>query len=213
MADSGNDLETVQSEVPAERLRDPHVVALRYRLVPGPRATFAADAPAREFEFHGFDARLDGGMLILSPRGHFADKDRARKAVEPHLRAWETSEMLTTGRLEFSFRFDGLSAIDRDPQPGGPRAMSVAVSSVVHIEDATSTHVTPSSYVSPPAQPVSLKPELSDVVSRWRLLMDGREDLLGVAYFVLSFLRNHYGGGRGRSATTTPGFIELGNRE
>lgn len=82
------------------------VVKLSYRLRSGnPYDTFD-DAPAWEGVVRGWSCRLDRDRLQAIPPQPVSDLTSARAALEPALRDWEASALLT-GQYRIAFVFDG----------------------------------------------------------------------------------------------------------
>jgi hypothetical protein len=180
-------------------MRDPHVVSLNYRLIPGERVTFAKQAAPVEAEANGFTVRLAGESLVVEMHAHHAKEESARSAVEPYLRAWEVSHALRVGGdAEFHFEFIRAELIDRDPPPPGT-PQTIQASALVHgraIFSAT-VSVERASLPEPPSA-FAVDAEVETLWARWRAYREGREPLQGMAYFVLTVVEMH--GGRRAAA-------------
>jgi len=85
-------------------MKDPHVVSLRYRLVPDDTISFENPTPVDREIADAFKIRLADGILIVELLEHYPTPKAARERVEPDLRAWEKSTLHSnnTGRECFS---------------------------------------------------------------------------------------------------------------
>ena len=77
-------------------MRDPHVVALLYRLQAGPQLAFNDPAPL-ERETAAFSVRLTKGQVRIEMKDHFAKSDAARREVGTYLHSWEIATDLKNG--------------------------------------------------------------------------------------------------------------------
>ena len=186
-------------------MRDPHVVSLRYRLVPDDRITYD-NPPAVEGETDAFRLRLEDGIATVEMIEHYPSEEAAKERVDSYLLAYEVHAALShSGRREFRFKFDGTGTqvIDRNPPPPGSpqaslhgRATLTAVGSVV-----TSYHVTRSQFSSPPDQLV-LSPDAEMMWHRYdRYLNEPEPSLAAMGYMCLSVLEASAGKSRRQAAT------------
>jgi hypothetical protein len=97
-------------------MRDPHVVALRYKVETTPTITFN-NPPAVEAEASAFRLRLENDEVTIELKEHFPSIEAARIAVDSFLRSWELDIVLRFGRQEIKFAFEDADVIDRDPPP------------------------------------------------------------------------------------------------
>jgi hypothetical protein len=77
-------------------MRDPHVVALRYRLETDPSLIFDHPPPL-EHDTNESTLRLAEGVLTCTMKVHYASADEARAVIDPLLRAWEFVVYLRQG--------------------------------------------------------------------------------------------------------------------
>jgi hypothetical protein len=80
-------------------MRDPHVVALRYRLETDRLLIFDNPPPLA----HDTDActlRLANGVLTCRMKAHYASADEARTIADPVILSWELDTALCQGRRE-----------------------------------------------------------------------------------------------------------------
>jgi hypothetical protein len=186
-------------------MRDPHVVALRYRLGTPTSATFA-DAAALEEETDNFHLHLSNGKLTVRMKGHHATVESARACVDPYLKAWEISTGLQFGSQLLGFAFDPpAEIIDRDPPPPGTRAF---ISGVAHVTIGAVTcvataHAKYGFYPKPP-QEFAASPDVECLWLRYKMYKEGKEPLLSMAYFCLTLLEGTTGKKQGfRDAVCT----------
>jgi hypothetical protein len=170
------------------------VVSLRYVLGTSDHCSYVS-APALEFETEEARFRLAAGELTCEMKTHFSTAEAARTVVEPILRAWEVDADLRSTRGELRFMFDGAEVIDRSPTPPGVvrgTAITVGVAAV-SATGTVSVHVTRGQYPDPPSS-FRLNPDAQSILDRYYGYLDGRERLLGMAYFCLTVLEVNAGG-------------------
>ncbi|MDP9478113.1 MAG: hypothetical protein M3R38_20940 [Actinomycetota bacterium] len=173
-------------------MNDPHVESLTYRLQTGETLEFD-DPPPLEQENDALRLRLAEDVLTVWPKEHYAREEEARVAIEPYLRAWETSEAIRRfGRREMRFVFDSSQVVDRNPPPPGSpqvvqaRASSVGSSRAVAFATVISRE---SRYPRPPGGFVA-SPEVESMLGRYEGYLKGREPLPSMAYFCLTVLEH-----------------------
>jgi hypothetical protein len=191
-------------------MRDPHVVALYYRLatldyqsnayLPEPTDTsvsFENPQPC-EAETDLCTLHLAEGLLTCTMKVHYASPDAARKAVDPLLQAWELDDALERGRREIHFVFEKATVIDRNPPPGGQ-------TSSVHTMATRGTGVRFVLRTVRNAYPSSPAPERfkvsSDVDTLWHRYegyKQGREPLLAMANACVTILESNCPGKKGK---------------
>jgi hypothetical protein len=96
-------------------MRDPHLVALRYRLLTPPSVSYL-NPPALEFDNEFGHFRVEAGELRWEPTQHFASETVGRDTVEPFLRAWELDRDLATRYQDVRFEYVDAELIDRNRQ-------------------------------------------------------------------------------------------------
>lgn len=174
-------------------MKAPHVVSLRYKLLEGDEIRYR-DASAVERDAEAFSVRLDDGILIATMKEHFASVLEARAVVEPFLRAWEIHQALIDGRRGFGFKYESARVVDREPAPGRINMQAEATGTVV-LGGSVSIVITRSSYPDPPSG-FAASPNVEALWTRYQRFLDGKEPLLAVSYFVLTFLDAMAGGRR-----------------
>ncbi len=170
-------------------MNDPHVVSLRYLLVPAPDITYDAPLPV-EVSQEEFDFRLSDGVAVVRLRGHFAVEADARKAVEPFLRAYELHAALIDGAMRFTLKFDTAEMVDRcPPPPGDPRVIEVADTESLSFSDTclVGRRCIYPKYPEPPTA-FRVSPDVETMWQRYEGWKAGRELLTNMAYFCLTFV-------------------------
>jgi hypothetical protein len=178
-------------------MRDPHVVALRYRFCYADDVTYD-NPPAMDAEADSFNLLLQEDLLTVTLKEHFPSVASAKEAVEPILRAWELDVGLRHGPSEISFDYQDADVIDRDPpQPGnGVVAALVGVSASASV-GTLKVHITRRNYPQPPGAFV-VTPDVETMWRRYAGHQRGREPLLSMANFCLTVVEGR--GTRGDAA-------------
>jgi hypothetical protein len=168
-------------------LRDPHVVALQYRLETEPNLTFENPPPVDD-ERDAFHLRLENGFAVFQLNHHFSKVEDARGAVDPYLRAWEIDAALASGQPEIRFIFGHADVVDRNPPPPGSYGV-VAVEDVVAISavGSVTVRVGRKQYPPPPRQ-FQVSPDVETLWQRYEGYLRGKEPLPAMAYFCLTMI-------------------------
>ncbi len=189
-------------------MNDPHVESLTYRLETGETLEFEDPLPLEQ-ENDALRLRLAEGVLTVWPKDHYACKEEARVAIEPYLRAWETSEALRRlGRREMRFVFESWHVFDRNPPPpGSPQGVQLS-GSIVGSSRAVAWATMISRERRYPALPEGFvaSPEVESMLGRYEGYLKGREPLPSMAYFCLTVLEH---GARNAPAKKAHKKIEL----
>ena len=178
---------------------DYHVASLTYSVKNTGDVTYDAPPPvdfeSSEARFHLADAKLVCQMKI-----HFAAEAEARVVVEPVLRAWELTADLGLGTGGLRFQFENADVIDRTPVPPGTGRANLRLKGVGALTavGTVSTHVTRQTYPDPPGE-FRITPDVDTLWNRYQGYREGREPLLGMAYFCLTVL-DVAAGGRAKAA-------------
>lgn len=174
-------------------MRDPHVVALFYRLTEGQQITFDSPPPIEDATDE-FRVRLADNEVTLEFLGHYSDVPSARQTAESYFRAWEIKTQLEAGHPVMQFEFVRSEVIDRNPPlPGEPQTLNVEVAGCVALVGSVSTHVTQRAYPSPPKH-FAISPDLETMWLRYREYCEGRERLADMAYACLTVLEGSTNG-------------------
>lgn len=186
-------------------MNDPHVVSLRYRLVPIERAGRSAEfdtPPPLEHTTKAFRVRLDSGIATFEMREHHPSEASARSVVDPFARAWEIKHALSAGVSEFALEYEDAEVIDREPPPppppGSPKIVQVGAATAVGTAASVGVKITRTKYPDPPSD-FALDPDVEALWQRWEGYLEAREPLQGMAYFCLTVLQM-YGGRSGAAA-------------
>jgi hypothetical protein len=101
-------------------MSNPRVESLLYRFLSLDDRRDFSQAGAWEGDVGGFDCRLDGGDLKVRPQAHYLTSQRAREALEPHLRAWELwAELEKAMRIQFKYGGSSYRGRSLRSSPGG----------------------------------------------------------------------------------------------
>ena len=164
-------------------MNDPHVVSLKYKVVEADSIGFN-DPQDVDIDTPDFQGRLSKGLLTLEPKEHFESEAQVRPLADDYIQGWEVAAGLQYGRTDFRFRFEGSHIIDRKPSPG---TQSLHVSAHIHTSATAHLKRTHNTYpVFPKEFQVTF--EVKVLWDRYCRFVEGREPLLAMAYFCLSFL-------------------------
>jgi hypothetical protein len=174
-------------------MRDPHVVALFYRLIEGQQITFDSPPPIEDATDE-FRVRLADNEVTVEFLSHYSDVPSARRTAEGYLEAWEIKAQLEAGHPVMQFEFVRPEVIDRNPPlPGEPQTLSVGPAELVLVANDVSFHITQREYPAPPRYfAVSL--DLETMWLRYRGYCQGRERLADMAYACLTVLERSTNG-------------------
>lgn len=174
-------------------MRDPHVVALNYRLETGPQLTLDNPPPV-ERELDSFIVRVDDGRVRVVMKDHFSTVVAARLEVEPFLRSWEIKAALRYGPDAITFAFDRPEVIDRDPPPPGATAVAPGAGAAAMAPGCTVVQFTRAEYPEPPDTFVA-SPDVVAMWDRYEHFLAGKGDLLAsVAWWCLATIQGKNGG-------------------
>jgi hypothetical protein len=166
-------------------MNDPHVVALTYRITHSEHVDFKK-APRCQAGTNAFCVVVDAGRVGVEMIEHFGTVQEARNVVEPFLRAWELAADLKHPEARFRFVYERPEVIDRDPHTGG---------AVIHVPTAYTimaglevlAHASRERWPEPSSD-LALSPDAEALHRRWLGCLDGKETLLGAAYWALSMI-------------------------
>lgn len=174
-------------------VKDPHVVSLIYQLKTDATVSFD-DPPPIEDDTDSFHVRLDDGELTVSMKGHFPSVQSACDVVEPWLHSWEIYTALEhSGQRQIWFDYDDAEIIDRDPpKRGEPITTQVEAAECFCQAVSMIGYVTRKHYPQPPGHFIATQ-EVNALWKRFQGYRDGKEPLLSMAYFCLSFVESRLG--------------------
>lgn len=175
-------------------MRDPHVNSIRYNLETIENVEFI-NCPTQRYDNEIFTLELNDGVVNCFFKKHIPTVSEARSVVEKLIKSWEIDYALKYGRREFKLKYIDAEVIDRNPQPSGSVEILASAAIVVVSGCSATLSVTKSEY---PSFSVSFKvnPDVETLWNRYEIYLEGREQLLGMGYFCLSYLENLAGGKR-----------------
>lgn len=177
-----------------DTMRDPHVVALCYRLATNQEVEFSNPSP-RDWEVEEFRLRLEAGQARVEMKKHYASADEAKRHVEPFLRSWELDTALREGRSEIRFEYVRPEIVDRNPPPPSPPGTPVRITATatMNTEATLVRRIIKRAYPTPP-QAFVASPDVETMWYRYEGYQKGREPLGAMAYFCLTLLERKSGG-------------------
>jgi hypothetical protein len=168
-------------------MRDPHVVALRYRLETDSSLTFDNPQP-RDHDYNEFSLHLADGTLTCAMKAHYASAHEARAVVDPVLRAWEIDVALQRGSGVLWFVFEQAEIVDRDPPPpGSPRTIDLSTQLTTKSALSAGASLSWREYPPPPAR-FTVSPDVETLWHRYEGYVQGREPLLSMVSACLTWL-------------------------
>ena len=168
-------------------MNDPHVVALHYDIQHRRSLDYGKASPLGRSE-SAFDVHVEHKKARFTMKEHHATEEGACAAVEEYIRAWEFEATLQHGPDAFKLRFDYADIEDRKPTPGlvvlraRPARFAVSI-------DTPRVTVSPPSYPSPPSTALTRSPDVESMFTRYVGYREGKEPLVGMAYFCLTVLK------------------------
>ena len=133
-------------------MRNPHVVALHYRLETAPSLIFD-NPPPLEWETDQVTLCLAEDMLTCKMKAHYAAADAARAMVDPLLRSWELHVTLSQGMQIMHFVYQKPELIDLDPPPPGtPQVIQLVSIESAEAVDQVTVVLTQPHYPQPPTR-------------------------------------------------------------
>ncbi len=180
-------------------MNDPHIQRLRYKAIP---VSFIdlMEGSTVEVETPHFRARLADGELNLEMRTHFASEVEARRLADPFVDGWTIVTGLRAGHAEICFELISADIIDLSPVPSDGNYGWGAIRLPVIQFHATGTPLPIKKGYPKPSVNFSATPEVEILWARYQACIEGRESLLSVAYFCLTFVENLAGGGPQRTS-------------
>ena len=173
---------------------DPQVISLRYAVEHDEHVRYQDPAPLRA-ETGDFVADLRDGELVVLLKTHCSDATEAQRLVRPFLRAWEIDVGLANGpgQLRFEFRH---ARVERAPvAPGGSQG-GYSVAAYPRSSATTLPQSVARSDYPPPPERFRANPMVETLWLRYAGYVAGREPLLSMANFCLSYAVWTYGEGK-----------------
>lgn len=163
-------------------MRDPHVEALYFDLIPAQQAVTFSNPPPREWvPNHGrAKYRLEDGTLTAWLLVHTQNEEQARALVWPDLEAWEAAVELELNFAAIRFRYRSARIIDRDPpaHPWGEVAIKEESDTLAAFFGVQKVGLP--EYPAPPAAFNAESEIVRDLMARYR--QRAHEPLLSLAY-------------------------------
>lgn len=172
----------------------PHVEKLFYRVII-PEHIDYNHAPPISGETDDFKWGLKKDQLLIEMKTHCTTENDAKEIVDEYLKGWEITAGLLNGPESLVFKFDRSvivnqpSSYEKDENAG---IYDESLEAILLVSEATS-HV---SYDRFPSLSVYFKasPEVEMMFMRYKLYREGRETLLGMAYWCFTVLEYSAGG-------------------
>lgn len=179
-------------------MQDPHVVALIYRLVPGPDIEYV-EAPPATVDGPDFRVLIAGGKARFEMRGHHPTRQSAQAVVAPFINAWEVAVGLDSRPGDLQIAFEDAEIIDRQPPPTGTTVTQPRGGMVSLAELEVPSAIRRASYPPPPKN-FAATPDVLVMYWRYELYRQGKDTLAAMAYFCLTVLEASVQGSRSRAA-------------
>jgi len=147
-----------------------------------------------------FKLKLSKDQLIVEMKTHCASEDGAREIVDDYLKGWEVTAGLLHGPGSLTFKFSNSIILDltTDNEDIRNAELNVSLSDVIVLADEAEVRVSHDEFPAPP-QRFKLSPEVEMMYLRYKLYREGRETLLGLAYWCFIMLE-YSAGGRSEAA-------------
>ncbi len=177
------------------------VTALHYRFVSETDLDIFTNAAPWSGPAGSFACTLSDDALTAIPSVEFRDRETAKQALEPHLRAWEQEALLSPHAYRIRFEYERSDVEEMNPQP---RSVTVFPEPVRITVTVPAPIITRGNREYPAVDPLFVRTPLTDLLTgRLRRTRDGAETWPAFAYFVLTTLVVEFGGpspGRSRAA-------------
>ena len=169
-------------------MNDPHVERLYYQVII-PEDVDYGNAHPLSGDTDDFRLHLSKDQLIVEMKTHCTSEDDARGIVDDYLKAWEVTAGLLHNPDTLTFKFSTSIILDRTPSNENIQntESNVSSSEVIMLSDEAVAHVSHAEFPSPPQQ-FRTSPEVEMMYLRYKLYREGRESLLGMAYWCLTVI-------------------------
>ncbi|AZS13980.1 hypothetical protein [Paenibacillus lutimineralis] len=189
-------------------MNDPHVNFLEYHLETDDEIEYIEDTELK-FENEDFDMHLKNGVLICSLKKHFSEVKEAREVVEQLLKSWEIDVALRIGTGELSFKFHYADVIDRSPQ--NDKIIDLGTVSFSGRSTFTANlNIVRGNYPKVPTDFLA-STNVEILWARYKMYLDGKDQLLSMAYFCLSYIEG-LAGTRGKASSKYKINLDVLNR-
>jgi hypothetical protein len=170
-------------------MNDPHVPALVYRVKHHETVNYDKATPL-EYETAIFKVSVKSCEAHFEMKEHFPTAERAREVVESFIRQWEFATALDCGPGEFELVFFDAVVEDRKPTPG---VVALKGAFTVGVAGSVSMVVGRATYPEPPIN-VAINADVEAMALRYSRYREGKDTLVGMAYFCLTVLEQAAGG-------------------
>ncbi|WP_340392471.1 hypothetical protein [Paenibacillus sp. FSL E2-0190] len=157
-----------------------HVNSLTYKLITGSDIEYKREAFI-ELHTEEFYMSMKDGLLTCEMKKHYSQVQDARNTVEVLLKTWEIDVALKYGAGELGFLFLSADVISRDENNTGSITLSVKG------ELSARMVVIRGAYPKVPKDFVA-SPDVELLWTRYKMYLQGRDQLLSMAYFCLSYI-------------------------
>jgi hypothetical protein len=180
-------------------MNDPHVEKLTYRVII-PEYTNYNNAPPTSGETGDFNWLLNEDQLVIQMKTHCATKNEAREIVDEYLKAWEVTAGLLHQPDSLAFKFSSALTLNRPPgdENSPNKAIELGLSETILLSDEAQAHVSYDQFPVP-HQNFKASQEVEMMFFRYKMYREGRESLLGMAYWCLTVME-YAAGGRSEAA-------------
>jgi hypothetical protein len=139
--------------------------------------------------------QLSKDQLAVDMKTHCETESEARGIVEEFLRAWEISTGILQGPDGLGFIFNSSITLKQPTEDDDSRSkvLDVDSSEIILLSDVVKLHVSRAKYPEPP-QNFKVSPEVEMMFIRYKMYREGRESLLGMAYWCLTVMEYAAGG-------------------
>lgn len=175
-------------------MNDSHVEKLYYRMLPSEHSDYDKASPISG-ETDDFKWALNKDQLAIDMKTHCTTELNAREIVDQYLRGWEITAGLMDGPGSLVFRFDSSVSISHPSSPKKSDDAGIiddSLEAILLVNEATN-HVSHDRF---PPLPRYFKasPDVEMMFFRYKMYREGRETLLGLAYWCLKVLETSAGG-------------------
>jgi hypothetical protein len=171
-------------------MNDPHVAALKYRLILDESLEFR-DPPDLEIDTPQFSGRLSNGLLTLELKEHFETESQIKPLADGFVRAWEIEAGLQYGP-RVHFRFEGSHLVDRKAKSG---TLELSFGNRLSLSGSAIVKLGLLAYPDPPRN-FKVTPVVDLLWTRYCRYTEDREPLQSAAFFCYSVLKVTAGSNR-----------------
>ena len=179
-------------------MKQQRVESLSYQMTSAEDITYD-DPPPLDVDTEKWRGRLENGILTCHMKVHYGSVADARKEVESYLRDWKISAAIEHGRGSMTFNYRNASVINLAPEGKGGDVVYLEGRAACTARATAKLTITRRNYL-PPPEVFRVSPNVETLWGRYEGYLNGKEPLLGMAYFCLSTIEANYGQGRRKAA-------------